>query len=77
MEIKVTRRTSNDGVYYSISNLTFEQIFRIKHAMFDAEEKMKGISKEWFEKGQLAYARDFKNYAKDAHDVFVAVSEHI
>ena len=74
MAIKVTKRATNDGPRYSISGLTFDQAFRIKNAMVDCEKKMKEISDEWKNEGNLAMARKFRDFAKDAHEVFMAFS---
>lgn len=74
MAVKVTKRTTNDGVRYSISGLTFAQAFRVKNAMYDCEEKMKEISEMWRKVGNLANARKFRDFAKDAHEVFNAFS---
>lgn len=71
--IKVTKRTTNDGVRYSISGLTFDQMFRIKNAMYAEAEKMKAIAE-----GEMQdYARlqeEFKQYAKDALSVAESVN---
>lgn len=75
MPIKVTKRHSGEyGCTYSISGLTFAQAFRIKNAMVDCEKKMKEISDEWKNEGNLAMAREFRDFAKDAHEVFMAFS---
>lgn len=74
MAIKVTKRATNDGARYSISGLTFAQLFRIKNAMAECERKMKEISDEWKNEANLAMARKFRDYAKDAHEVFMAFS---
>jgi hypothetical protein len=44
MAVKVTKRTTSEGVRYSISGLTFSQLFRIKNAMYAEEKKMKEIA---------------------------------
>ncbi len=77
MEIKVTKRTTNDGVRYSISGLTFDQMFRIKSAMFAEAEKMKAISEEMASVGTPQIQREFVGFAKDARTVAVAVADGI
>lgn len=73
MAIKVTKRATNEGACYSISGLTFNQIFRIKQAMLDCEEKMKGIAaNECAEYPPMQ--KDFEGFARDAHDVFMAIA---
>ena len=73
MAVKVTKRTTNEGVRYSISGLTFDQMFRIKNAMYAEAKKMKAIAE-----GEMQdYARlqeEFKQYAKDALSVAEAVN---
>jgi len=74
MAIKVTKRhTGERGCTYSISGLTFDQVFRIKNAMYAEAEKMKAIAE-----GEMQdYARlqeEFKQYAKDALSVAEAVN---
>lgn len=76
MAIKVTKRhTGEYGCTYSISGLTFSQLFRVKNAMFDCEEKMKEIADQCAKVGDLAMAREFKEYARDAHEVFTAAND--
>lgn len=77
MSIKVTKRATADGARYSISGLTYGQIFRIKHAMYHEEERMKFVAGDCAEKGGLSMAADFKDFAKDAREVFTAISGHI
>jgi len=75
MAIKVTKRHVGEReCTYSISGLTFAQAFRIKNAMVDCEKKMKEISDEWKEAGNLAMAKDFRDYAGDARAIFNALS---
>lgn len=75
MAVKVTKRQTNYGPRYSITGLTFGQLFRIKNAMFDCEKKMKEIADECVKEGDLAMAREFKDYAKEAHEVFIAAAD--
>ena len=75
MAIKVTKRATNDGARYSISGLTFSQLFRIKNAMFDHEEKMKTVAEEMASIGTPAMRREFEGYAKDAHEVAVVAND--
>lgn len=76
MAIRVTKRTTNDGVRYSIYGLTYNQIFRIKLAMYDCAEKMKGyVENELADSPQMQ--RDFEGFRGDALDVFNAVSNGI
>ena len=75
MAVKLTKRTTNDGVRYSLSGLTFAQLYRIKNAMFDCENKMKAIADDFVEAKNLAMARMFRDYASDAHEVAMAASE--
>ena len=64
---------TNDGLRYSIFGLTFDQIFRIKQAMADCERKMKGIAaNECAERPTMQ--KDFEGFARDAHEVFMAVA---
>ena len=73
MAVKVTKRQT--GPRYSISGLTFGQLFRIKTAMFEEEKRMKAIADQCVKEGDLAMAREFKDYAKDAHEVAIAASD--
>lgn len=75
MAVKVTKRQTNDGPRYSISGLTFGQLFRIKNAMFEEERRMKAIADEMAKEGELVMAKDFKEFAEDAHIVAVATRE--
>ena len=75
MAIKVTKRATNDGARYSISGLTFSQLFRIKNAMAEEERRMSKIADDFVQEKSLAWAREFKEYAKDAHEVFIAAND--
>lgn len=55
--------------------MTFGHLFRIKNAMFEEEKKMKAIADECVKEGDLATVREFKDYAKDAHEVFIAAAD--
>lgn len=70
MSVKVTKRTTSDGPRYSISGLTYEHLYRIKLAMIDCENKMKEIAAEM---QYPAGKENFKQFARDAHEVSVAV----
>lgn len=73
MAIKVTKRATNDGPRYAISGLTFGQIYRIKTAMVDEEKKMKDIAAN--ECADYPPMReDFEGFARDAHEVFMAIA---
>lgn len=72
MAIKVTKRATNDGVRYSISGLTFAQLFRIKNGMFEEERRMKETSTRF--EGAPWFKKEFEGYAKDAHEVAVAAN---
>lgn len=74
MAIKVTKRATNDGPRYAISGLTFNQAFRIKNAMVDCEKKMKEIAAEL---QHPAAKEDFEQFARDAHEVFIAAADEI
>ena len=76
MAIKVTKRATNDGPGYSISGLTFDQMFRIKNAMYAEAEKMKAIS-EGEVKDIPQMKADFERFAEDALAVARAVSSGI
>lgn len=76
MAIKVTRRATNDGSRYSISGLTFDQMFRIKSAMYAEAEKMKAIS-EGEVKDIPQMKADFERFAEDALAVARAVGSGI
>jgi len=76
MAIKVTRRATNDGSRYSISGLTFDQMFRIKSAMYAEAEKMKAIS-EGEVKDIPQMKADFERFAEDALAVARAVGPGI
>ena len=76
MAIKVTRRAANDGSRYSISGLTFDQMFRIKSAMYAEAEKMKAIS-EGEVKDIPQMKADFERFAEDALAVARAVGSGI
>lgn len=72
MAIKVTKRTTPEGPRYSISGLTYGQLFRIKHAMLHEEERLEGIIvNELAEHPRMQ--EEFQEFKHDAHDVFVAV----
>ena len=75
MAVKVTKRTTNEGARYSITGLTFGQLFRIKNAMAEEEKRMKKIADDFVQEKNLAWAREFKDYAKDAHEVFIAAND--
>ena len=72
MAIKVTKRTTNEGARYSISGLTFNQLFRIKNGMFEEERRMKETSTRF--EGAPWFKKEFEGYAKDAHEVAVAAN---
>lgn len=76
MAVKVTKRATNDGPSYSISGLTFDQMFRIKNAMLAEAEKMKAIS-EGEVKDIPQMKADFERFAEDARAVARAVSSGI
>ena len=73
MAVKVTKRTTNDGVRYSISGLTFSQLFRIKNGMFEEERRMKETATHF--EGAPWFKKEFEGYAKDAHEVAIAANE--
>ena len=74
MALEVTKRATNDGDRYSISGLTFNQMFRIKNAMYAEAEKMKAISEEMASIGTPMMQREFVGYAEDARTVADAVN---
>lgn len=74
MAIKVTKRATNDGARYSISGLTYGQLFRLKNAMAKEEQRMNKIADDFVQDKNLAWARKFKEYAKEAHEVFIAAN---
>lgn len=74
MSVKVAKRATNDGPRYSISGLTFGQLFRIKNAMAEEERRMNKIADDFVQEKDLAWAREFKEYAKEAHEVFIAAN---
>lgn len=69
MAVKVTKRQTNDGPRYSISGLTFGQLFRIKNAMFEEEKRMKAIVAEF-----PSLKEDFEEFARDARTVAIAAN---
>lgn len=72
MAIRVTKRATNEGPRYSISGLTFDQMFRIKNAMYAEAEKMKAIAED--EVRDIPQMRaEFEGYADDALAVATAV----
>ena len=71
MAVKVTRLDSNDGPKYSISGLTFDQMVRIKNAMYAEADKMKEVCDIPDMKA------DFERFAEDALAVARAVSSGI
>lgn len=73
MAVRVIKRTTNEGVRYSISGLTFDQMFRIKNAMYAEAEKMKAISEE-FSTEDEKMGKEFERFSKDALAVAEAVS---
>lgn len=75
MAVKVTKRQTSDGPRYSISGLTFGQLFRIKNAMAEEERRMNKIADDFVQEKNLAWARTFKEYAKEAHEVFIAAAD--
>ena len=75
MAIKVTKRVTNDGARYSITGLTFGQLFRLKNAMAKEEQRMNKIADDFVQEKNLAWAREFKEYAKEAHEVFIAAND--
>ena len=74
MAIKVTKRATNDGARYSISGLTFDQLFRIRQAMCAEEEKMKGIASQLWTRNDSIGGKAFNDNAKAAHEVFIAAN---
>lgn len=74
MAIKVTKRATNDGARYSISGLTFAQLFRIKQAMFAEADKMKAISEEHSDE---MFQKKFEQFRQDAHAVYEAIASLI
>ncbi len=74
MAVKVTKRTTSEGARYSISGLTFSQLFRIKNAMYAEEKKMKEIASELLAHSE-PMGKEFEGYAQDAHEVFIAANE--
>lgn len=74
MSVEVTKRATKDGVRYSISGLTFGQLFRIKNAMYAEEKKMKEIASELLAHSE-PMGKEFEGYAQDAHEVFIAANE--
>ena len=73
MALEVTKRATNDGDRYSIYGLTFDQMFRIKNALYAEAEKMKAISEN--EVKDIPQMRsDFLRYAEDARTVAEAVN---
>lgn len=76
MAIKVTKRATNEGPRYSISGLTFDQMFRIKNAMYAEAEKMKAISQGEV-KDIPQMKADFDRFAEDARAVAGAVNAGI
>ena len=75
MAIKVTKRATNDGARYSISGLTFSQLFRIKNAMAEEEKRMNKIADDFARNNRPGWEKEFRGYAKNAHDVFIAVND--
>lgn len=75
MAVKVTKRATKNGPRYSISGLTFAQLFRVKNAMAECERKMEGIADDFVKDKDLAAAHEFRTYARDAHEVFIAANE--
>lgn len=73
MAVKVTKRTVKEGVRYSISGLTFSQLFRIKNGMFEEERRMKETATRF--EGAPWFKKEFEGYAKDAHEVAIAANE--
>jgi len=74
MAVKITKRATNDGARYSISGLNYNQLFRIKNALLEEEEKLKRIASELSEQGGKAMSADFEKYAKETHEVYVAAN---
>lgn len=76
MAIKVTKRPTNEGCRYSITGLSFDQIFRVKQAMYAEEKKMKEIASE-LRAHENEREKDFEQFARDAHEVFIAIAGEI
>ena len=74
MAVKVTKRATNDGARYSISGLTFAQLFRIKYAMYVEADRMKAISEEHSDE---KFRKKFEKFRQDAHAVYEAVASLI
>lgn len=70
MAVKVTKRQTADGPRYSITGLTFNQLFRIKNAMFEEEKRMKAIATEFPDIKRIK--EDFEGFAMDARTVAIA-----
>lgn len=72
--VKVTKRATNDGIRYSVSGLTYNQLFRIKCAAFEEAKKMKGIADEFSDYPVTKQA--FDEFADDAKAVFEVLSHY-
>ena len=70
MAVKVTKRTTNHEARYSITGLTFDQLFRVKNAMFNEAEKMKEYVNEMEDNAMLR--KQFEGYQRDAEEVYEA-----
>ena len=76
MAIRINRQQTYDGRRYTITGLTFDQLFRIKHAMLAEAEKMRAISQGEAKDDPHMKAR-FEEFAADARAVAVAVRDCI
>ena len=74
MSIKVSAKASATGTVYTISGLSFGQMFRIKQGLYWESQRMEKIAAGFKEDKNLAWARLFKDYAKEARAVAEAVS---
>lgn len=69
MAVIVTKRKTANGPRYSIAGITYEQLWRIKCEMIDCEKKIKETAAEL----QHPAKEDFEQFAREAHEVLVAV----
>lgn len=75
MAIKISQHSTNNGARFTITGLTFEQLFRIKQGMYREAEQMKNISED---KALPPFMQgEFKRFSQDATDVFDAISNVI
>ncbi len=74
---KITKRAVYGGTRYSISGLTFGEMFRIKRAMDHDATRLKGIADECREENHVHLAAKFDEEAEVSQNLFDTIREYI